>query len=285
MNPFLWSGPVFLLFYLLLGIVLFILLRWWMREDDLRLPRDLYAMAGDPYRIAYLRGGAPEAIKVVTISLIDRGLLKTEKRKVQLRDMEALKIAQRPIEKEVLRHYYTMQGIHHMPTEKLRAACVDYHDELTAQGLLVTPEEKRKRWAMAAIISGCLLIASAIKINIAFQLGKHNILFLVILTVLFMLLTIWTAGSRRSTAGNALMSDLQTFFQRVKVNSYTIDPGGATNEAVLLAAVFGAQFLPNEKFPFVNQLYPRTDGSSGGDGGGGDGGGGCGGGCGGCGGG
>jgi hypothetical protein len=79
------------------------------------------------------------------------------------------------------------------------------------------------------------------------------------------------------------------FFNRLKVNASDINPGGATNAAALLAAVFGVQYLPNEKFPFVNQLYPRSngggDGGGSGDGGGGDGGGGCGSGCGGCGGG
>jgi len=294
-NPFLWSGPAFLLFYLVLGIILIRVLRDWMRENESRVPHDLYAMASDPYRIAYLRGSAREAIKVVTIALIDRGLLITEKRKVQLRDMEALKIAQRPIEKEVLRHYYISQNVHRTPTVKLRAACDAYRSELTEQGLLLTSEQQLQRWLKCAIISGCLLSTTVVKLDIAFQQGRHNVLFLIILTALFIGLAIWLANSHRTTAGNILMNDLRTFFARLKVNSHTVDPGGATNEAALLAAVFGVQFLPHEKFPFVNQLYPISDGSGGssssgdsgdsGDSGGGSCGSGCGSGCGGCGGG
>jgi uncharacterized protein (TIGR04222 family) len=283
MNPFLWPGPAFLLFYVMLGILLLIILHLWIKEEIPSTPRDLYAMANDPYRIAYLRGGVREAIQVVTISLVDRGLLKNEKRKVQLRDFEALKIAQRPIEREVLRHYHSMQSVYHMPTAKLRAACDGYREELTALGLLATWEERRKRLTIGAIISGCLLITTLIKLDIAFQQGKHNVLFLIMLTAAFIGFALWSVASRRTTAGDALLSDLQTFFGRLKLNAYDINPGGATNEAVLLAAIFGARFLPNENFPFVNQLYPRSDGGGGDGGSGGDGGGGgCGGGCGGC---
>ena len=45
--------------------------------------------------------------------------------------------------------------------------------------------------------------------------------------------------------------------------------GGATNEALMLAAVLGIHALPAEAFPFVHQVYPKpmSSSSSGGDGG------------------
>ena len=73
-NPFDLRGPEFLVFYIILGLlvtVAVVVLR--RRSESL-----VVAAAGsltDYLKIAYLRGGADEALRVATVALIDRGLV------------------------------------------------------------------------------------------------------------------------------------------------------------------------------------------------------------------
>src|SRR5262245_37881781 len=73
MNPFDLRGPEFLLFYFCYCIVVVIVMRvlQWRAESGDTPKIDL----GDPYLLAYLRGGENEPLRVAVISLIDRGLL------------------------------------------------------------------------------------------------------------------------------------------------------------------------------------------------------------------
>jgi hypothetical protein len=79
--------------------------------------------------------------------------------------------------------------------------------------------------------------------------------------------------------------------ERLKGRAESLQPGGATKDAVLAASVFGLWVLPIGSFPFLTGLFPmrrpgeRRPGSDCGTSYGGAsscGGGGCGGGCGGC---
>src|SRR5262249_61449642 len=73
MNPFDLRGPEFLLFYLCFSLVVIIAIDFLRRraESGASPKIDL----GDPYLIAYLRGGESEAFRVAVISLVDRGIL------------------------------------------------------------------------------------------------------------------------------------------------------------------------------------------------------------------
>ena len=102
-NPFDLPGPEFLIFYAILG-ALTIGLLWFARRtseaDD--APRIDYS---DPYLLAYLRGGEKEVIRVVTVSLIDRGLLQTNDDQLVAANENAVNIVRRPIEKALLQHF------------------------------------------------------------------------------------------------------------------------------------------------------------------------------------
>src|SRR6185503_20947566 len=73
MNPFELPGPQFLAFYAMLGAgVLFAVYFLKQRAEGgepIRLP------STDPYVIAYLRGGATEAVRLGVAVLVDRQLL------------------------------------------------------------------------------------------------------------------------------------------------------------------------------------------------------------------
>ena len=72
-NPFDWRGPEFLLFYVGLGIVVTLAIA--LLRHRLEPAVATAAPLSDYLKIAYLRGGPDEALRVATVSLIDRGLV------------------------------------------------------------------------------------------------------------------------------------------------------------------------------------------------------------------
>src|SRR6516165_12471608 len=73
MNPFDLTGPSFLIFYICVALMVIIALKLAIDEAEGGALRAL--PLSDPYQIAWLRGGTPEAARVAVLSLIDRGLL------------------------------------------------------------------------------------------------------------------------------------------------------------------------------------------------------------------
>ena len=75
MNPFDWTGPWFLLFYLVLGVFSYWFVYFYVTYRERQQPVPKLKMS-DPFQIAFLRGGENEAIRIASLSLIDRGLLR-----------------------------------------------------------------------------------------------------------------------------------------------------------------------------------------------------------------
>lgn len=292
-NPFALTGFQFLLFYLLLGGAVWLGMRWWIARLETADERAPASLANDPYAIAYLRAGGVEALKIATISLVDRGLLKADGENLKIKNKDALKAAHRPIEQAVLSRYQTsgpaediLSGAESLP------ACRQYREKLKEQDLLVGPRFMETRFIPGVAALACLWTATAIKTTVALAQGRHNLLFLFILSVVFSVVVFYTLKKRTTARGDALLADLKVLFARLKARSNKLTAGGQTNEAALVAAVFGIAVLPSLLFPFIHKLYPvktSDSSSSGGSDGGGDSGsscgsscgGGCGGGCGG----
>lgn len=75
-SPLDLPGPDFLGFYLVTSVIGLLLL--YVVRSSLEGGRAPRVDASDPYRIAYLRGGPNEALRVATIMLLDRRLLEVE---------------------------------------------------------------------------------------------------------------------------------------------------------------------------------------------------------------
>jgi len=103
MNPFDLAGPQFLLFYLILGggVILMLGLLRRARESGDTLKVNLT----DPYLIAYLRGGKNEALRLGTVSLIDRGFLVVKGSRLRSDWQQATDIITNPIEKALLQKF------------------------------------------------------------------------------------------------------------------------------------------------------------------------------------
>ncbi len=292
MNPFQLTGFSFLLFYVLLGIAVLWGLHLAIRQLESAGATPKQNMT-DPYLIAHLRAGANEALRVATVALLDRGLLTASGTNLSAKNSKAFAAAQRPIEKAILHHYAKSAESHKIFSDApAKAACNVYDNTLKTQGLIADAGTYVKRLPLVAIGLAILVGTAWTKINIAFSQGRHNVGFIVVLAFIFSIVALVIWKRRRTGAGDAMLADLRSLFSRLKDRAKTLRAGGATNEAALLAAVFGLSALAASNFPFLETLYPKksgdgsscgsscssgSSGSSGSSCGGGCGGGGCGG--------
>lgn len=290
MNPLELRGPDFLLFYWATAVAAWLLLWGLLVVYEAGTMPHLRGM--DPYLIAYLRGGAKESVRLAMFSLVDRGLLtadvpsgakgpatlKAEVDRAETRD---------PVEGVILKRCRGGADAGEvLQDQAVLRACDKYADALRRLGLYPNGEQKAWRRIVLAVGGGLLLLLAVAKVMIGLSRGRP-VAFLVISAIIVVLVTAGiTVGRARTALGTRFLRDLRTLFVGLKQRASSLRPGGATDEAMLLAAVFGVTTLPTLHFPYAQHLGPRGDVSSpsscGSSCGGGDGGGG---GCGGCGGG
>jgi uncharacterized protein (TIGR04222 family) len=173
--------------------------------------------------------------------------------------------------------------------------CAEYEAQLQEANLLPSGAVKRRR--LVTFFAALLLIegTAGYKIHVALARGHHNIAFLVFLGIFTFIALHAGLRKHRTGHGDVVLRQIREHFQSLKDRASRLKPGGATNEAVFLAAIWGLAALPFFGFPYVPRLFPKATvttsttgaggcggGGCGSGGGGGCGGGGCGGGCGGC---
>ena len=73
LSPFDLSGPSFLAFYIGVAIIVVVVAKLAIDAAEGGAPPAL--PLGDPYQIAWLRGGTAEAARIAVLALTDRGLL------------------------------------------------------------------------------------------------------------------------------------------------------------------------------------------------------------------
>ena len=263
LNPFDLSGPDFLIFYGLLGILVLggLFVAGWLSESG-TVPRVDYS---DPYLLAYLRGGEREVIRVATVSLTDRGLVKVYDDRLSVANEAALNLVRRPIERAILQRLTIATDFATLiESPTVRAACKEYQDKL--QQLRLLPDEKLSgaRLNRLLIALAILLGVAAVKVIVATMRGRQNIWFLILMAVAFSYIAVRIYNPFRTTLGDALLTDLKTLFTPLKNRASMINPGGATAEAALLMAVFGVNALPLDRFPIITLFREkrRADGTS-----------------------
>jgi uncharacterized protein (TIGR04222 family) len=253
LNPFDLSGPDFLIFYGLLGILVLggLFVAGWLSESG-TLPRLDYS---DPYLLAYLRGGEREVIRVAAVSLADRGLLKVHDEQLFGANEVASNL---PIERAILQRLTVATKFTTLfESATVRAACKEYKDKL--QQLHLLPDDKLSGARMNRLLLALVILLGVafVKIIVATMRGRQNIWFLILMTVVLSYIAIRIYNPFRTTLGDALLSDLKTLFTPLKNRASMIHPGGATAEAALLMAVFGITALPRTTFPIVSQFEEK----------------------------
>jgi len=293
MLPFSLSGPQFLTFYFLFALLLLALywLLYGVAPAAGRPGMKLDALTADPYRIACLRGGPDEAVRLAVVNLVDRGLLAgAENGSLRVTPQAHPDIQRRSLDRVILRRCAAaaMRPDAIVADREVRTAAAELESELQQQGLLRSADDRAARDRARRLAVLVLAFVALVRIVQALLAGRSNIEGLIVLALVACGL-VWMLPRRQLTReGQRALESLQALLARLQQRANRLLPGGATNEAVLFASVFGIYALPAAAFPFVEQTYPKPkpasdSGGSGSDSGGSSCGGG--GGCGGCGGG
>jgi len=285
MNPFDLSGPSFLVFYICVALIVVIALKLVIDGAEGGAPPAL--PLSDPYQIAWLRGGTPEAARAV-LSLTDRGLLAVSGDNL-VNSSHAQPVVREPIESAILARCrpFGTAATAVLGDPGVERACAPYRARLERLQLMPDAAMRAQRYRGFTIASAILFGIALAKIVIAFGRNRYNVGFLLILTAIALGL-VWLLVHRpRTHLGNRMLKDLKRLFRALRQRAATIRAGAMTSDAMLLAAVFGISALPATGFADFLRVYKKAASSGGGCGsscGSGCGGGG-GGGCGGCGGG
>jgi uncharacterized protein (TIGR04222 family) len=254
-NPFELHGTDFLAFYVVVGAIAVGLEYLWIRALEAGPLPPLQLT--DPYQIAYLRGGAEEALKIVALSLIDRGLLKAGDGTLGAEE-NAHEWVRRRIEKAVLRLYRLPGEVTAMAADAdCQEACRSYRETLDSHGLIAGAGVLWRRLPGFLLAAMLLVFVGMLKINIALSEGRDNLAFLIACMVGFGYATLHMFRRHQTRRGEAMLADLRAIFSRLRGRSETLRQGGATNEAALLAAVFGVSAVPRDLFPGLRGLYPK----------------------------
>jgi uncharacterized protein (TIGR04222 family) len=278
-------GPQFLILYVVICVAVYLLVT--LVIETAKTGSSAERRIRDPYLIACLRGDMDGSIRVATLALVLRRLLKVDDPEIRTVDGSEIDRADIPLEKALLiacRDGASPAQILRNP--QVRAAAAQYQNRLIECGLI--PDASVRRRAVVIGIAVIVLIAAA-KLVVALSTGHFNVLFLVLIAGLAALLLSAKRNERLTLRGRATLGQLSLLFASLKSRRHVL-PASAISEATLLAAVFGVYLPPGmpqgawEKMFPLPTVHPSAGlGSGSGCGGsGGCGGGGCGGGCGGC---
>ncbi len=228
----------------------------------------------DPYRLAYLRGRANEALRVATAVLIEaRHLMllqnessgNKEKQLVTAPDCDA-KSLPFPLERAVLRFFTTPRKPEEMFEQGGLKQQVDdlYKEELEKAGLLPSEAQKQARTNRALFALIFILVVGLTKIGVALWHGYRNIGF----TLLIMIVAaIWAwnfSGDYRTRLGDYVVKSLESLFEGMRAQAAILKANNSLAQIALLAGIYGVAALPAEAFPEVREAFPKapTDSSS-----------------------
>jgi uncharacterized protein (TIGR04222 family) len=207
----------------------------------------------DPYLIATLRAGGAEAFLVSLISLFARGLLQVRGDSVVTVDGKTPALVRHPLEKAMLSHFAVAQEIRVPHGGDVALACTALEAELERTGLLANAAERSAQEWRASLAAFVLWGVAAAKILIAFSREHRNVGFLILLGLASGLVALYLPRPRRTPAGAAALDDVKRLFAGLESRMARTKPDA--DEVALLAAVLGADALPEGVFP-ARELLP-----------------------------
>lgn len=261
MNPFDLRGPQFLVFYLGLMIVTLGLLALARRVfESGPVPKLPYV---DPYLVAYLRGGAPEAVRVATLALVDRGLLVASGEELRA-EAQAASQVRRPLERGIISALRSPRSAYLLIKDReVIDGTRHLERELCELGLVPDASDRMRRRLLGLCALLLLWIVAWQKITLAIERGKSNIGLLILLALASLFMIAALVRRPRTTRGDRLLGDLRVLFSGLRERSASLRGGGASQELALLSAVFGLSALQGEQLARSRELFPKASSSSG----------------------
>ncbi|HNF12778.1 MAG TPA: TIGR04222 domain-containing membrane protein, partial [Leptospiraceae bacterium] len=252
MNPFHLNGPEFLAFYTGFGAVLLLIsfiIRFLRENGDLpKVPLT------DPYLFSMLRAGEKETVRLAVGSLLHRNALENNGKNL-LRSDAHITLEDNPLEKAVLHHFSFEKDAFSVFTDPdVLAVCRKYENSLKSLQLLPDEQIKNSRMSVLLLSLTALVGLSGIRIVRSIMNGHTNVLFLILLTVFFLVVFLLTSSPRQTVKGRRFLKDLQNTLNRDRTVS--MHPG-TDSSLYLAAAVLGIGAFGTE-FAFMQELYPKS---------------------------
>ena len=289
-NPLNFTGPEFLTFYILIGII-GIALAFWTRFE-LRLPINANAQKANNlsnYEVAFLVGGNSRMIGTAIISLVQQGYIKIVTKKFLFLTIDRKLFLKKavdsicdPVEKLVVQDIVEVDGAIERVFQ-MSSIEDEIHEHLQELGLLLSDNQSLKARIYPSTIILPLLGIGVLKVFVGISLGKPVGFLLLCMFGLLMFWTRFLAKPYRSRYGDRVLHDLIASSQHLK-------KANRRNSQLSLAfALFGGKVLVSDPAlvdlrQMLASINRKANGGCGGGRGGsgrGCGGGGCGG-CGGC---
>ena len=274
-------GPDFLVFYatVILGTLALCWWRLWKADPTRSMRAPAIPPELDPYEVAYLRGGPNEVLRLVILSLIQRGYLRPDKPEA---GDQIEKHPDHPdarylskLEKKVFDGFdFAKTAPLIFASESLQrsaeAACQSYEEHLQSQSLLL-PEDIRVTkqstfvWGLAIMLG-----LGGYKLCVALAKGRHNVGFLILMGLFSLVVLGLMSGTilrRMSSRGKAYLETLTFTFDKLKQRiSQPRSTEGALSEdlLLLLAGVFGIGVLSGTAYAFYPKMFQKAAVDSGG---------------------
>lgn len=267
MFPFNLPGPTFLgLFFFLALFLMFVNLILLHKRQSSCATDHARTFFNAPFLLAYLAQGKNHCLAVCAFNLIDRGILASTGEHLIAASTRSSQQLSHPLERALI-SYASPGPVDLFKADKnarVKAALTEIENNLLSLGLIY----RQKLFAPSKLICIFLLLGVGLtKIAVALEHGHHNIGLLIVLMVIFTLVYLFSQGPRLTASGKKTLQTLHGLMAQLHARTAELQPGGFTQEATLVAALFGLAALPAQAFPFATSLYPPAPhtGSGGGD--------------------
>lgn len=273
MNPLDLPGPVFLLLYLGLGAVAFVvtLVLRYLARGRRGEPSEALLGGMDPYRIAYLRGGADAAVQAAVAALIHRGRLALENAVLMIpegaeperelvadgvyRGISAPK-PDHPLELAVLRSVAP-----HATLATVQASATGAADELaqSLEGLGLIRSRRSligRNLVVRAPLMGVVALGAA---KLAVGIARDRPVGFLVVLLLVTLVVAWLVAVKpgRTPLGDRVLAVLKERNDALRITAGHAPQQLTDRDVALASGIFGAIALGGG-LGLVNVLWPTT---------------------------
>ncbi len=252
MNPFELRGPTFLFFYLLLCFAVVGVLTWLRNRREAVLVPAMPRLT-DPYKIAFLRAGKNEVLRIATMCLIDRGYLKVNAaNEIEETQKSETQFLSEPLDRRIIKYC----GKPAPPNKIFAALSSDpvfqaYQAELESVDLLPGAERKEQRFRECLYGAFLLGGVAILKMVTALISGRSNIGLLFGFAAIAFGYLVMLYKKRRTAKGDEYLAGLaELASSRGSTNS--------TAEMAMAAAVLGVGAVPLVYFPNRDKLFGKA---------------------------
>jgi uncharacterized protein (TIGR04222 family) len=262
------SGPAFLALYALFAVAVIVVSRMQIAAADtsLSLPLPAVSVDGDPYEIAYLRGGGNELLRFAIFDLIRQGYLRIcdpPKKGKPPAGIEQTGLAGAENLSELQRAIVAWYAAPHTTRELFASAlpaaaaafgAATFQPRLEAEGFYTSPQVRSGATLVRLYGALGLSLLVAYRLYVAIVKGHNNVGFLAFLAVFALVaLLLLTLVPRLSRRGRAFLQRLETALRPAPLAPAI---AGAAILPIAIAAT-GLAALAGTEYAPMSLLFPR----------------------------